>query len=153
MQPGFPSVLSSHSIQMELQLPSDIAVQVTGTNLEQWQEILHVSSDYTGKVFLKATYRKKNNHIIFKFLEHGIKLHRDPKNAATDVDNLVLTPIFLKDDVNYILLQYLKYLCFSLKIEEIIQILRNWFYALTKYETKNKKKLLQNSNFKDIKTH
>lgn len=62
MQPGFPSVLSSHSIQMELQLPSDIAVQVTGTNLEQWQEILHVSSDYTGKVFLKATYRKKKSY-------------------------------------------------------------------------------------------
>lgn len=73
-----------------------------------------------GKFSLKLPTGKKKNHIIFKFLEHGIKLHRDPKNAATDVDNLVLTPIFLKDNVNYILLQYLKYLCFSLKIEEII---------------------------------
>lgn len=32
MQPGFPSVLSSYNIQMELQLPSSSAAQATGTN-------------------------------------------------------------------------------------------------------------------------
>lgn len=48
--------------------------------------------------------------MIFKliFPEHLTKLYWDSKTTVTEVDNLILTAILLKDDVEYILLQYLK---------------------------------------------